>query len=281
MKRKLLIGTLVAALAAGAYYFCSGINNSAQYRPAKPRVETINDRQYEVYPDKVIQLSEDLDKTAKFGVIADAHSCPNNVEKFVNEFKRQGLDGIVMLGDYATIRLALPTFRFDPYSSIVKCLDSAAKTGLPVYVIPGNHDLSIFYRRAIHSLHSKHNNVFDMRLIKYVDGDDFDMIVNPKINHNYHSLKNLLSRYSSDVSQLRKDDDPEILISHIPPSYKENTFAKYLTDGVNVGSKTLDEIMRSNQILFSLSGHIHGLAVKPLMLTVIMCHKTHFQMSCD
>ncbi len=50
------------------------------------------------------------------------------------------LDGIILLRDYAQAFREKLHPKLSSYDEIVKCVEAAAKTGLPVYVIPGNHE---------------------------------------------------------------------------------------------------------------------------------------------
>ncbi len=228
-----------------------------------PVVRTINGVDYEVNGNRLIQKTEDENKTAKFGVISDPEGFYKNVEAFSEHFKQQNLDGIIMLGDYAQHFRKKPNPKLSDYDEIMMCLENVAKTGLPIYVLPGNHEMRKDYGKAIKKLSKKHNNIFDLNEIRIVDGDDFDFVSNPfgtdftYHNESFRGTKEQLRKIGGYARLLQKDDDPEILLTHQPPRCKGRNGIDVVFDGKNVGDETLDKTMRNNKIKFSLSGHIH------------------------
>lgn len=262
MRKKLLSLGLVGALYAALF--------STQTESSRsPETRLVNGNRYELSNDSIKQLDEDLDKTARFGIIADPHGCHENVKTFAEHFKEEKLDGIIMLGDYASFRIE-KNLRFTPYEGITKCLEEAAKTGLPVYVIPGNHELEYFYKKAINELSQKYKNVFDMTVYKTVDGDDFDLIANT-LGYDYFYTNDFVKPSESDkdsfkayAKQLQNDDDPEILVTHRPPKCEGVNGVDYRSDCKNVGDVTLDKLMRELSIRFSLSAHVHGAGGKAI-----------------
>lgn len=243
-----------------------------------PIVKTIKGIDYQINGNKLIQKTEDEDNIARFGVIADPHGFYENVKVFSEYFEQQGVDGIILLGDYAQHFREKPNPKLSDYDEIIWCLENAAKTGLPIYIIPGNHEMKKDYKKAMKQLSKTYKNIFDLSEIRIVDGDDFDFVSNPfgtdftYPNESFRGTPEQIRKIIEYVKQLQKDDDPEILISHQPPRCKSNYGIDVVyggnhasdegqtsnNDGYdNDGYATLDKIMREKGIKFSLSGHIH------------------------
>lgn len=255
MKRKLLLtSSLIGVLVLWSLAY--GINKNSR---------DINGVTYEIDGNKLMQKTEDEDKTVSFGVIADPHGYYENVEAFSNHFKDLGLDGIIMLGDYAqrkTERKRDPNLSM--HDEIMFCLGAAAKQGLPVFVIPGNHDMKKDFEKALDELSKKYSNIFDLSKIRIIDGDDFDFVSNPygtDFTYKEGSFKGTVEQIREIVEfakQLKQDDDPEILLTHQPPKGVGEYSVDFTRNKENVGDETLDKIMFEEGLIpFSLSGHIH------------------------
>jgi Icc-related predicted phosphoesterase len=240
------------------------------YGDNKPIIRTVHGSQYELYEDKLVQITHDADTTAKLGVISDPHGCYEHVKIFADYFSKQAVDAIVLLGDLAQHSRKKPHPELSDSDEIVKCITEAAKTGLPVYVIPGNHELKQDYYAALAQF-ANTANVFDLSKIRAVDGDDYDLVSNPYgTDFGYSSdgfLGTQLQKISGYIKLLQKDSDPEILVTHQPPKSIGKSGIDVVYGGSNVGDAALDKIMKENNIKFSLSGHIHeagGRAVNSL-----------------
>ena len=230
---------------------------------ATQEIRKINNIEYEININKLTQKTEDEDKVASFGVISDTHGFYENVNVFSETFKKQGLDGIIMLGDYAQHFRKKPHPDLRDYDEIVMCLEAAAKTGLPVYVVPGNHDMRKDYERAINQLFKKYIHIFDLSKIRIVDGDDFDFVSNPfgtdftYLGESFRGTLEQIRQIKEYAKLLKNDDDPEVLVSHQQPRCNGKGGIDMTFDGKNVGEETLDKIMKECEIKLSASGHIH------------------------
>lgn len=264
--QKLIAGTLITLGALSLFGYWNKSNAQDSQIKKESIVRTLNGVDYEVQGDKLIQKTEDEDKTARFGVIADPHGFYEHVDIFSKHFKKKGLDGIVLLGDYAQHFRQKPHMGMSDYDEIVKCLEAAAKTGMPVYVIPGNHEMKVDYEKAIETLSQNYNNIFDLSKIRIVDGDDFDFVSSPNGNDNGFSYfsdsflgnnKKIMNEIIKYSKQLKQDDDPEVLITHQPPKCKGKYGIDVIPNGKKVGNDHTDKAMKTAEIDFSLSGHIH------------------------
>jgi len=264
MGKKLLTWSLIVALTLG-FSGCGKKEENLEKKVTNvtPIVRTINGVDYQINGNKLTQMTEDEDNIARFGVIADPHGFYENVEAFSKHFEQRGVDGIILLGDYAQHFREKPNPKLSDYDEIVMCLENAAKTGLPIYVIPGNHEMKKDYKRAMKRLSKKYKNIFDLSEIRIVDGDDFDFVSNPfgtdftYPNESFRATPEQIRKIGEYIKLLQTDDDPEILLTHQPPRCRGRYGIDVVYSGNHVGDKTLNEIMRKSGIKFSLSGHIH------------------------
>ena len=255
-KKKIILFWLIIILSAS-------ITGCSQ---APPKSLTINKELFIVDDVSVKQITKDFDQEAKLGVLSDAHGYYEHVYKISELFKREKVDAIVMLGDYAQHTRKKPRPELSDTDEIYLCIEAAAKMGIPVYVIPGNHETKQDYNTALYVLSIKYDNIFDLSKIRIVDGDDFDLISNPYGDDQTYSSdgfkgnKKTIEKIKELVSAFRqnkKNNDPEILITHQPPRGKSVQDIDTVFTGQNVGSEILDEVMRAASLRFSFSGHIH------------------------
>jgi len=232
-------------------------------------IRTIKGNTYVIDGQILTQTTEDEDKKAVFGVISDVEGYYENAEAFANYFKSINVDGIIMLGDYAENNPnKKPNMMLSEYDEIRLSVEAAAKTGLPVYVIPGNEEMKETYWKVMGELLQKYPNLFDMAQIRTVDGDDFDLVSNPYgrgygyLMEGFLGAEHQIRDVVKYAEMLKNDDDPEILITHKPPKCVgeygvDIPFHNFPGEDRNVGDATLNEVMKQAEIKFSLSGHIH------------------------
>jgi len=227
-----------------------------------PITRTISGIEYKINDFMMTQITKDADNEASFGVMADCHGYYKNAKEFAELFKNQEVNGIVILGDSAQQFRQKSDPRLTSNEEIFKCVEAAAVTGLPVYVIPGNHDTRTDYAKAMQDLQKKYSNVFDLSTIRVVDGDDFDFVSNPfgtdftyDGSDNFKGSKQDIIAISNYV-KLLTDNDAKILLTHQPPRCKGKNGIDVTYDGRNVGDKTLDRVVRENNLNVFLA-HIH------------------------
>jgi Icc-related predicted phosphoesterase len=253
---------LVLSLAAGLAG-CTPHSIKSQQEINPVNLAMINGIDYKMSNDSITQLTADSDSTAKFGVISDTHGYWWYVDRFSRQFKSEGVDGILMLGDYAQNSRAKAIPFLSDYWEIYLCIGMAAKTGLPVYVLPGNHDYEADYSKVMQKLQAEYPNVIDMSRIRLVDGNDFDFVSNP-YGESWPYVDGAFMRPVRDVEslvtylpRLQPQGDPLILLSHEPPRSNSSSGVDFTFDGQDVGSVVLNSLMDNENIDFSLSGHIH------------------------
>jgi len=271
MKWKSLVSLgLVGALALGEVGCKDKDNLESKVKQTTPIVRTINGEQYRFEGNKVSQLSSDKDNQAMYGVISDAHGEVEKARAFAQKFKEMNVDGIILLGDLPnneTLRYGRRDSKPDKIE-IEQILEAVAETGLPIFVIPGNHERIQDYESALAEITAKYRNVIDMTQFRVFDGDDVDFVSLP----GYQTFKSAGRQFIPDNGYWAKPDfikatgkfrqgldDVVVLIAH--GAGKTNTDGKVgpatIYSGEDVGDKTTTEMMRENDIPFAVVGHIH------------------------
>jgi len=271
MKWKNLVSLgLVGALALGGVGCKNKDDLETKVKQTTPIVRTINGEQYRFEGNKVSQLSSDEDNQAKYGVISDAHGEVEKVKIFAQRFKEMKVDGIILPGDLPsneTLRYSQRDSNPDK-TEIKQVLKAVAETGLPIVVIPGNHERKPDYESALAEITAKYGNVIDMTQFRVFDGDDADFVSLP----GYQTFKIPGRQFIPDDGYWAKPDfikatgkfrqgldDAVVLIAH--GAGKTDTDGKTgpatIYSGNDVGDKTTTEMMRESSIPFAVVGHIH------------------------
>lgn len=259
---------LIGALAFGAG--CKGKRDlESKVNQTTPIVRTINGEQYRFEGNKVSQLSSDEDNQATYGVISDAHGEIEKVKIFAQKFKKMKVDGIILPGDLSFNEMLRYGQRdFNDKTEIKQVLEAVAETGLPVFVIPGNHERKSDYESALAEVTAKYNNVIDMTKIRVFNGDDVDFVSLPgyqifKIpgrqlipDGGYWATPDFIKATGKFLQGL---DDPVVLIAHgagrTTGDGKIGPATIY--SGKDVGDANTTEMMRESNIPFAVVGHIH------------------------
>lgn len=247
-----------------------GENLESKVNQTAPIVRTINGEQYRFEGNKVSQLSSDEDNQAIYGVISDAHGEIEKTKAFARKFKEMKVDGIILPGDLPgneMLRYGQRDSNPDK-TEIKQILEAVAETGLPVFVIPGNHERKSDYESALAEVTAKYNNVIDMTKFRVFDGDDADFVSLP----GYQTFKIPGRQFIPDdgywaksdfiraTGKLREGlDDAVILITH--GAGKTSVDGKVgpatIYSGQDVGDANTTEMMRESNIPFAVVGHIH------------------------
>ena len=265
---KLIIAGAAIAIGAVAYV---GLNSKSELESKlndpTPIIRTINEKDYRFEGNKVTELTPDDDNEATYGVISDAHGEVDKARFFAQEFKKKGVDGIIVPGDMANNEnLRYGRRDSNDKTEIKQVLEAIAETGLPVFVIPGNHERTSNYESALAEVTANHPNVIDMTRYRVFDGDDADFVSLPgyqtfKIpgrqfipNDGYWAKP----RFIKETGELREGlDDPVILVAHGAGKTGGRITPGTIYSGNDVGDQNTTDMMRDNNIPFAVVGNIH------------------------
>ncbi|MBI2668942.1 metallophosphoesterase [Candidatus Woesearchaeota archaeon] len=150
-------------------------------------------------------------------------------------------------------------------SEIKDVLEAVAQMGLPIFVIPGNHEQKPDYTTALAEVTAKYDNVIDMVKFRVFNGDDVDFVSLPgyqafKIpgrqfipDNGYWAKPELIQS----TGKLRNGlDDAVVLIAH-GCGKTASPGPATIYGGRDVGDGNTTKMMRENNIPFAVCGHIH------------------------
>ena len=232
-------------------------------------IRTMNNKKYSFGETRITEISTDTDNEALYGVISDSHGEFKKAKLFAREFKNMGVDGIIVPGDIAlNKRLKYNKLDNNDSEEIIQVLEVIAETGLPVFVIPGNHERKKDYESALDELTNLYPNIIDMVKYRVFDGDDVDFVSLPGYQKFKTSKKQLIpddgyfvnQEFINNTGKLTEGlDDSIILITH--GAGKTNTNDKFgpstTFSGKDFGDETTSEMMKKYNIPFAVAGHIH------------------------
>lgn len=192
----------------------------------------------------------------QFLVMSDIHGYYDHVEEIISQANLESIDGIIITGDLAEHSRNKPHNMSD-YDEIRTTLALVAETGLPTYVIPGNHEMQSDYQRAITAVNA--TNVHDMVKERRIELEHIIIVSNPYgTDFTYGSEGYRGSKKDIQTTEQHLiGDKPILLISHQPPKSLGDGCIDQVFDGEHVGDSTLNNIVRNNDIPFVVSGHIH------------------------
>ncbi len=266
--KQILAAGLIGALALGTLG-CKkeNLGLEAVVEQATPFERTINGQQYKFEGKRVTELTSDTDNHARYGVISDAHGEVEKAKLCAEEFRKRGVDGIILTGDLPSnegLRYGRTDSRADK-SEIKEVLEAVAQTGLPIFVIPGNHEQKPDYTQALAEVTAKYNNVIDMTKFRVFNGDDVDFVSLP----GYQTFKIPGRQFIPDkgywatpefiqsTGTLRNGlDDAVVLITH-GCGKTGSPGPATIYGGRDVGDANTTSMMKENNIPFAVCGHIH------------------------
>lgn len=203
----------------------------------------------------------------KVGLLSDIHGHVDQLDGFLEKFKEKKVEVIVVLGD-SILNEQLSYGRPDKVEDereLEIVLDRLEGAGVPVLVIPGNHEGQKIYSMAFSV---KRPQIYDLVHYRFVDLNGLDIISLPgyyiKEDKTHIFLPKdgffLSEEVIENVSimlKARKDEDPVLVVTHAPPlSSLESGFDVVLGVG-HTGSAILRKALVENAISFAVFGHIH------------------------
>ncbi|MEZ4271680.1 MAG: hypothetical protein R3C68_09685 [Myxococcota bacterium] len=191
----------------------------------------------------------------KIGAMADVkEDSPENrqnLQHFVQWFKREKVDVVVLAGDKGMTQ-----------EQLVNALDIVAGVGVPVFNIIGNREGRAAYRAAMAQVQKKHPHVFDLNQIRRVDLPGADLVSMPGYWDADHIHAEDGCHYdSTDVRKLAtvvdSCDSPVVLISHGAHQQSGTEAIDLTSEGDHTGDPALTALIRDHKVPFGIFGNIH------------------------
>ncbi|MFW6230683.1 MAG: metallophosphoesterase family protein [Nanoarchaeota archaeon] len=212
-----------------------------------------------------IALKKAVKKPAKIGVLSDIEGSIEYAQKAAGKLKQEDIDCIIIAGDsYENHEIKYhPRFPYekDKRRQMKQGLLPFVKLGVPVYIIPGNHENKNVYRNVLKELRKKHKNLFDITG-KTVKRPSFAIVGLGGFHDFMLSDPDALLIEKRDHKKAEKEikklsgKQPIIFVSHGPPL---STAFIDMVDGFgHTGDVEITRILDENvQDVINIHGHIH------------------------
>lgn len=208
---------------------------------------------FEGYRAKVAR-GGDVRREIRLGVVSGtkdwAEETQENLKWFVDEWKKEKVEAIIIGGDVA--------YEEEDLKNIVKLL---AEPGWPTFVVIGNNDSRGDFNRVIRRLVKKMPNVINMDLIRLVAYDGIDFISLPGYYDKKFTRGSSSCTYKEEnVRELiplsEETTQPIFLITHAPPKQDGKNAIDYAFEAGNVGDPLMTEVIKETKVGFGAMGHI-------------------------
>jgi len=178
----------------------------------------------------------------KLFVFVDLHGDLKVFNRIKDRVKKEKPDALLFAGDVTFFGFGIKTW--------LKKLDSFK---LPIFIVPGNHELEeeveVYSKnlKYVKNVHLKSVN-FKSILIIGCGGGGF--------TEEHASFERSEKEFEKDIKKLKIKGNKSkiILIAHQPPY---NTATDYLPHWGKVGSKSIRNFIKKYQPLYCITGHIH------------------------
>jgi Icc-related predicted phosphoesterase len=220
-----------------------------------PQKIDINGKSYELKGAKLQETSTDADDEAVIGVVStikeDTPENLKNLKAIADFFKAEKAETIVVAGDLG-----------DTEIQIVNVLEPLAATGLPVFAIIGNQEKKSEFNGALKASAAKHNNVFNLNLVRLVQLDDVAFVSLPGyFNKDYIHVESGCHYLPSDVEATKAiikaaGDKPVVVVSHGPPKQDGPEAIDRTLEQANVGDPALTRLLQETGVKFGIFENI-------------------------
>jgi len=175
-----------------------------------------------------------------------------NIRHFVEEFRKAGVQAILVPGDVA-----------ETTAGIRDAVDVLTSLGVPVYVIPGNRESQARYRQAMDPALKKYPHLIDMTRVRLVDTDRYAVVSLPGYyDARYTYAKDGCLYDAKDVAALapisaKATGRPRILMAHSPPKAKGKDAIDWADANANVGDPEMTKLLRMGGFEAGVYANLH------------------------
>ena len=241
---------------------------------------TQNDLQFE--ENKVIETDKSMDEVS-YGAMSDLHGEVDKARIAAKLLKDRGIKGIIIAGDIScNEEISNRCHKDSPDQiEIERTLEAVAQTGLPIFVIPGNHEEVSVYDKALATIRSKYPKVIDMTEYRIFDGNVVDFLSlpgysiktspityeDPQVPGDIITTSLILmpkdgfhitsDEFRRTENMSRTVNSPLVLITHGPGKIIGDSTPGMTFEGKDEGDQRITKLMQKNNISFAIVGHIH------------------------
>ena len=199
----------------------------------------------------------DPDDQFTIGQLSDVkdHTPKNiaNIKVFLEWFKVQGVDAIMLNGDLG-----------ETQKGVEHILNTVAEgSSVPVLAFLGNRECKADFNKAVAAVQKKHPQVVNMNAVRVFNADDASIVSLPGYyNPTYLHCAEGCQYFPEDVADLEKHAakttaPARVLAAHGPPRMKTPMGLDRIHDGVNVGDQDLANFLAAKKLFpFGLFGNI-------------------------
>lgn len=229
----------------------------------------INGSKYSIEKEKIVQTESSFleDELIKFGLVSDIEGAIENARVSAKKLKQENVDGIIIAGDcYENENIRrnpLYPNSTDNLTEMFEGIKPYAELGIPIFVIPGNHESKKVYDETISKLNDIYGNVFDIKG-KSVDLGGLNFVGMGGYHHPRFTEPNgfLLnegnySKAEKSIKEFQEQGELTVFVTHGPP--KSNKKIDYVQGAGHVGDVKIAKIMDKNNLekILNIHGHIH------------------------
>jgi len=175
----------------------------------------------------------------KILAVVDLHGEEKNYKNMARMVEKHKPDLIISAGDHTW------------FGADEKKMIEAHDLGVPVLILPGNHEVVEGTKKAVKGLKNVifiHQGIYEKDGVMFLGCGEGGFGVG---NSDFERVKSFFAK------EMKAHKGKNILITHEPPF---DTLADQLTSGKHVGSESLREFIKETQPMINICGHIHEAA---------------------
>jgi len=220
----------------------------------------------------LVELSVDSssfldDGEVHIGVVSDIEGAVENAKISAEKLRKENVDAVIIAGDcYENEKIRrnpLYPNSTNNLEEMVEGIRPYAELGVPVFVIPGNHESQVVYHHAMNKLKREYPRVFDIRNAS-VDLEGVNIVglggYHDKRFTDPNGFILTPDDYKTAIDMLfsfQDQDELTLFVTHSPPKSKSKI--DYVPEAGHVGDENIKDIMNIDfeEKVNNIHGHIH------------------------